>query len=50
MINIKKIKIKVKYKDNQFIGAICGIKNYYFIIILAWQANVILLTKFFHQK
>lgn len=27
---------------NQFKGAIWGIKNYYFkIIILAWQANVI---------
>jgi len=27
-------------RDNQLIGAICGIKNY-LLIILTWQANVI---------
>lgn len=42
-----KIRINKKYKDNQLIGAICGIKNYYYLIILAWQANVMNLTKFF---
>jgi len=37
-INRKK---KKKYSLNQLRGAIWGIKNYYLIIILAWQASVI---------
>jgi len=48
VIKIIKNVIKNKIKRiNQFIGAICGIKKY-FIIILIWQINVILiLTNFF---
>lgn len=44
---MKKHRIKKIKRINQLIGAIWGIKKYYFVIILVWQTNVIFLTNFF---